>query len=90
MHEQPRSEPPLSIDSQPIKSGLFRLERIYVVRSPGEEGVTVKRVALSGRQLICTPDNEDPSHLPLAVDLDEHALSEVLVGRVVWWANEDL
>lgn len=43
----------------------------------------------SGRQLICTPDNEDPSHLPFAVDPDEQALSEVLVGRVVWWANED-
>jgi hypothetical protein len=57
--------------------------RFSPLRGPAEEGVTVKRVALSGRQLICTPDNEEPSHLPFAIDLDEQALSEVLVGRVV-------
>ena len=60
------------------------------MRRPGDESGTVKRAALSGHQLICTPDNEDPSHLPFAIDLDEQALSEVLVGRVAWWANEDL
>jgi len=81
----------IAIDTREITSfGKPDQKRIYVVRDPGAEGVTVKRVSLRDRQLVCTPDNPARNHLAFAVDLKGRSYSEVLVGRVVWWANGEV
>jgi len=78
----------IAIDTRPINKWAAAMnKRIFVVRDPGAEGVTVKRVSLRGDQLVCTPDNPESHHLPFAIDLKGRPLQEILVGRVVWWAN---
>jgi len=75
----------LLLDLRPVTSVAH--DALYVVRAPDEEGVTVKRCALRGDQLVCKPDN--PQHTPFAIDLRRVELPKVLLARVVWWANED-
>ncbi len=62
---------------------------IYAVRedAAGETGCTIKRLVLdaASRVLILLSDN--PAHLPRAIRLRAgQSLSDVIVGRVVWWA----
>jgi transcriptional regulator with XRE-family HTH domain len=61
---------------------------IYAVREDvgGEPGCTIKRLVVDAdsRVLILLSDN--PSHLPRAIRLRAgQALSDVVIGRVVWW-----
>ncbi len=61
---------------------------IYAVREEvaGEHGCAIKRLVLdaAARVLILLSDN--PAHLPRAIRLRSgQPLSDVVVGRVVWW-----
>ncbi|MFZ5787199.1 MAG: XRE family transcriptional regulator [Acidobacteriota bacterium] len=77
----------LLVDLTTVTPRSFRPRGIYVVRAPGEDGgVTVKRVVLRPGRAICMSDNA--AFDPFAIDLSGE-LSSVLLGRVVWWGNED-
>jgi transcriptional regulator with XRE-family HTH domain len=61
---------------------------IYAVREEvaGDAGCTIKRLVLdtAARVLILLSDN--PAHLPRALRIKSgQPLSEVVIGRVVWW-----
>lgn len=74
------------IDRTPVREIAPR--GIYAVREEvsGDLGCSVKRLVLDedARVLILLSDN--PSHLPRAVRLKAgQALTDVVIGRVVWW-----
>ena len=74
------------LDRTPLRD--VQPQGIYAVReeADGEPGCTIKRLVLDGpsRVLILLSDN--PAHLPRAIRLRSgQALSDVIVGRVVWW-----
>lgn len=76
----------LLLDLTPVEQIVPR--QIYAVREEAGEGFgcTVKRLVLdpASRVLILLSDN--PAHLPRAIRLRPgQALSEVVLGRVVWW-----
>jgi phage repressor protein C with HTH and peptisase S24 domain len=76
----------LLVDLTPVTERSLRRRGIYVVRAPGEDGgVTVKRVVLRPGYVVRLSDN--PEFDPFAIEL-KGALSDVVVGRVVWWGNE--
>lgn len=75
------------VDRSPVRSIVPR--GIYAVReeSAGETGCSIKRLVLDAdsRVLILLSDN--PAHLPRALRLRAGLpLSDVVIGRVVWWA----
>lgn len=75
------------VDRSPVRAIVPR--GIYAVReeSAGETGCSVKRLVLDSdaRVLILLSDN--PAHLPRAIRLRaDLSFSDVIVGRVVWWA----
>ncbi len=74
------------VDRSPVREVTPR--GIYAIREEagGETGCSVKRLVLDAdaRVLILLSDN--PAHLPRAVRLRSgQALSDVVIGRVVWW-----
>lgn len=82
----------LAIDRGPGAAGHATAESggIYMVRPPGEDGVTIKRVFAAGEYLILWSDNpavqQREPHEPIrARGLD---LRRVLVGRVRWLSQE--
>lgn len=75
------------VDRAPVRDIVPR--GIYAVReeSAGETGCSVKRLVLDpdSRVLILLSDN--PAHMPRAIRVRaDLALSDLIVGRVVWWA----
>jgi len=74
------------LDRTPVRDVLP--QGIYAVREEiaGEHGCAIKRLVLdaAARVLILLSDN--PAHLPRAIRLRSgQPLSDVIVGRVVWW-----
>jgi transcriptional regulator with XRE-family HTH domain len=74
------------LDRTPVRDVIPR--GVYAVREDvgGEPGCTIKRLVLDveSRVLILMSDN--PVHLPRAIRLRAgQALSDVVIGRVVWW-----
>lgn len=74
------------LDLSPVEHVVPR--QIYAVREEAADsfGCTIKRLVLdpSSRVLILLSDN--PAHLPRAIRLRPgQPLSEVVLGRVVWW-----
>ncbi len=74
------------VDRSPVREVTPR--GIYAIREEvgGETGCSVKRLVLDAdaRVLILLSDN--PAHLPRAMRLRSgQALSDVIIGRVVWW-----
>lgn len=62
---------------------------IYVIRMPGEEGVTVKRVYVTDGTLIAVGDNRARPPWVAKLD-DETTLDQVIIGKVVrWQSGED-
>lgn len=75
------------VDRSPVRTIVPRA--IYAVReeAAGDTGCSVKRLVLDpdSRVLILLSDN--PAHLPRAIRLRaDLPLSDVIIGRVVWWA----
>ncbi|HPC83429.1 MAG TPA: XRE family transcriptional regulator [Thermoanaerobaculaceae bacterium] len=75
------------VDRSPVRQIVPR--GVYAVReeAAGETGCSVKRLVLDSdsRVLILLSDN--PAHLPRAIRLRAGLpLSEIVIGRVVWWA----
>ena len=74
------------LDRSPVRDVMP--QGIYAVREEvaGEHGCAIKRLVLdaASRVLILLSDN--PAHLPRAIRLRSgQPLSDVIVGRVVWW-----
>jgi len=74
------------LDRTPVRDVMA--QGIYAVREEvaGEHGCAIKRLVLdaTSRVLILLSDN--PAHLPRAIRLKSgQPLSDVIVGRVVWW-----
>ncbi len=74
------------LDRTPVRDVVP--QGIYAVREEvaGEHGCAIKRLVLdaASRVLILLSDN--PAHLPRAIRLKSgQPLSDVIVGRVVWW-----
>jgi transcriptional regulator with XRE-family HTH domain len=74
------------LDRTPVR--VVVPQGIYAVRVEvaGEHGCAIKRLVLdaASRVLILLSDN--PAHLPRAIRLRSgQPLSDVIVGRVVWW-----
>lgn len=80
----------LLIDRGPSGEGLTSVEdgRVYLIS--WDDGLTVKRVHRAGEHLVCSPDNVTGKHRPFVVALKGRRLQEVVKGKVIWVANQDV
>lgn len=80
----------LLVDRGPGGEGLQTVEngKIYLLQIDG--GLTVKRCYLAGEHLVATPDNRTPEHDPVVLELRGRRLQEIVKGRVIWVANQDV
>ncbi len=79
------------IDRAPVRDIAPR--GIYAVReeAAGETGCSVKRLVLDSESRVLILLSDNPAHLPRAIRLRAGLpLSDVVVGRVVWWASPSL
>ena len=75
------------LDRAPVREVVA--QGIYAVRedAAGEPGCAIKRLVLDGASRVLILLSDNPAHLPRALRLRAgQPLSDVIVGRVVWWA----
>lgn len=74
------------LDRTPVRDVVP--QGIYAVREEvaGEHGCAIKRLVLDAEARVLILLSDNPAHLPRAVRLRSgQPLSDVIVGRVVWW-----
>lgn len=77
----------LLLDQAPERRRTPRFTRIYALSL--EEGGTVKRCEIVGRQLIIVPENmQQRGFLPQTVSVEERNILDVIKGEVVWIGRE--
>jgi len=70
--------------------GLTEIEdgRVYLLAV--DDGLTVKRVYRGDNELVCCPDNRTEKHRPFTIPLRSARVQDVVKGRVIWVANQDV
>jgi len=80
----------LLIDRGPRGEGLTEIKDNKVYLLATEDGLTVKRVHRVGEHLIATPDNHSEEHRPFVVELRGRRIQDIVKGRVIWVACQDI
>ncbi|HNX49226.1 MAG TPA: XRE family transcriptional regulator [Thermoanaerobaculaceae bacterium] len=80
----------LLIDRGPGSEGPTAVEdgRVYLLSF--DDGLTVKRVYRIDDHLVACPDNTTGEHRPFVIELKGKRLQDVVKGRVIWVANQDV
>ena len=80
----------LLVDRGPGGEGLTSIEdgRVYLLAI--DDGLTVKRVYQVDHHLVACPDNTTADHRPFVVEMKGKRLQDVVKGRVIWVANQDV
>jgi transcriptional regulator with XRE-family HTH domain len=74
------------LDRTPVRDVVA--QGIYAVREDagGEPGCAIKRLVLDQTSHVLILLSDNPAHLPRAIRLRAgQALSDIVIGRVVWW-----